>query len=124
MLGNVCSDQLLNGYSASMTENQENPSTSSTTSQGAMSVSQDGSAVSRDSSAAAQDTSATSRGTPAAAKNPEDWVTGEEPMTDAQASYLATLAQDTGREIPEALTKAQASELIDELQGESPRASR
>ena len=44
-------------------------------------------------------------------------------MTDAQASYLATLAQDTGREVPDSLTKAQASELIDELQAESPRVS-
>jgi hypothetical protein len=58
-----------------------------------------------------------------AAKDPEDWVTGDEPMTDAQASYLATLGQDTGREIPDSLTKAQASELIDELQADSPRVS-
>jgi hypothetical protein len=58
-----------------------------------------------------------------AAKDPEDWVTGDEPMTKAQASYLATLGQDTGREAPDSLTKAQASELIDELQADSPRVS-
>lgn len=56
-----------------------------------------------------------------AEKDPSAWVTGGEPMTGAQASYLATLAQDTGHEVPEVLTKAEASELIDELQGASGR---
>jgi hypothetical protein len=56
------------------------------------------------------------------AKDPEDWVTGDEPMTGPQASYLATLAQDTGEQVPEELSKAQASELIDELQDRSRRA--
>jgi hypothetical protein len=64
----------------------------------------------------------TSQPTASAAKDPDDWVTGDEPMTGAQASYLATLAQDTGREVPETLTKADASKLIDELQAESGRA--
>ena len=36
-------------------------------------------------------------------------------MTGPQASYLRTLAQDTGRDIPEDLSKAEASKLIDEL---------
>lgn len=36
-------------------------------------------------------------------------------------SYLRTLAQDSGREVPESLGKAEASKLIDELQGQSPR---
>ncbi len=56
-----------------------------------------------------------------AEKDPDDWVTGDEPMTGAQASYLSTLAHDCGTEVPESLTKAEASKLIDELQGESPR---
>ena len=43
-------------------------------------------------------------------------------MTGAQASYLSTLAQDSGREIRETLTKAEASKLIDELQTQSVRA--
>jgi hypothetical protein len=60
--------------------------------------------------------------TPAAEKDPDQWVTGDEPMTGAQASYLSTLAQDTGREIPDQMTKADASTLIDELQGQSGRA--
>jgi hypothetical protein len=42
-------------------------------------------------------------------------------MTGPQRSYLETLAHDTGESIPENLTKAQASELIDRLQDKSPR---
>lgn len=51
-----------------------------------------------------------------AEKDPDDWVTGDEPMTGPQRSYLATLAQEAGRDVPDDLTKAQASEVIDELQ--------
>jgi hypothetical protein len=69
-----------------------------------------------------QDRPTTSDPTASAAKDPDEWVTGEEPMTGAQASYLATLAHDTGRAVPESLTKAEASKLIDELQALSPRA--
>ena len=56
-------------------------------------------------------------------KDPEDWTTGEEPATGAQLSYLHTLAREAGREVPEDLTKAQASSLIDELQQRSDRVS-
>lgn len=56
-------------------------------------------------------------------KDPEDWTTGEEPATGAQLSYLSTLARESGREVPENLTKAQASSLIDELQQGSERVS-
>lgn len=45
-------------------------------------------------------------------------------MTGPQASYLETLAHQAGREVPEGLTKAQASELIDELQEETGRGTR
>ena len=45
-----------------------------------------------------------------------EWVTGDEPMTGPQRSYLSTLAQEAGVEVPARLTKAAASELIDELQ--------
>jgi hypothetical protein len=65
----------------------------------------------------------TSEPTAAAEKDPAEWVTGDEPMTGPQASYLATLAHDTGRDVPEALTKREASRLIDELQASSGRAS-
>jgi hypothetical protein len=51
----------------------------------------------------------------------EDWVTGDEPATGPQLSYLSTLAREAGVEVPESLTKAGASEMIDELQGKSPR---
>ena len=64
---------------------------------------------------------ATEPGAGSPAKDPEDWATGDEPATAAQLSYLETLAQDTGREVPGDLTKARASQLIDELRGESPR---
>ena len=56
-----------------------------------------------------------------AEKDPDEWVTADEPMTGAQASYLQTLAREAGEEVPDNLTKAQASELIDRLQSKSPR---
>ena len=68
------------------------------------------------------ETPTTSNPTAGAAKDPDEWVTGDEPMTGPQASYLATLAHDVGRKVPEAMTKADASRLIDELQAESDRA--
>ena len=55
------------------------------------------------------------------AKDPRDWVTGDEPMTGAQASYLKTLCQDTGEEFDAILTKAEASKRIDELKSRDPR---
>lgn len=58
---------------------------------------------------------------PVPEKDPEDWVTGDEPMTGPQQSYLNTLAQEAGVDVPEELTKAQASELIDELQQRTGR---
>lgn len=54
-------------------------------------------------------------------KDTSQWVTGDEPMTGPQRSYLNTLAQEAGEEIPETLTKAQASELIDRLQQQTGR---
>ena len=56
-----------------------------------------------------------------AEKDPEDWVTGDEPMTGAQASYLKTLCKETGEEFDDSLTKAAASEKIDRLQDKSNR---
>lgn len=51
-----------------------------------------------------------------AEKDTSEWVTGDEPMTGPQRSYLHTLAQEAGQEVPEDLTKAAASDMIDELQ--------
>ena len=58
---------------------------------------------------------------PGAQKDPDEWVTGDESMTDAQASYLKTLAQEAGEEVDETLTKAEASKRIDELQERTGR---
>jgi Protein of unknown function (DUF3072) len=54
-------------------------------------------------------------------KDTSDWVTGDEPMTGPQRSYLQTLAQEAKEEVPDDLTKAQASEAIDRLQQETGR---
>ena len=54
-------------------------------------------------------------------KNPDDWVTGDEPMTGAQRSYLKTLCEEAKVDFDENLTKAQASKRIDELQAQTGR---
>ena len=54
-------------------------------------------------------------------KDPGNWVTGDEPMTGAQASYLKTLCEETGEVFDDKLTKAQASERIDKLRSKDPR---
>ena len=54
-------------------------------------------------------------------KDPKDWTTGDEPMTGAQKSYLKTLSEEAGEDMDENLTKAQASERIDELQQRTGR---
>jgi hypothetical protein len=54
-----------------------------------------------------------------AEKDPSDWVTGDEPMTGAQRSYLDSLARQAGEELSADLTKAEASEQIDRLQDET-----
>jgi hypothetical protein len=54
-------------------------------------------------------------------RDPDDWKTGDEPMTAAQRSYLETLARDAGEEFDESLSKADASKRIDELRQRSPR---
>ena len=52
-------------------------------------------------------------------KDPKNWVSGDDPMTGAQASYLTTLAEEAGAEPPpEDLTKAEASMRIDELKAD------
>ncbi|MBB5708837.1 DUF3072 domain-containing protein [Sphingomonas xinjiangensis] len=56
-----------------------------------------------------------------AVKDPDDWVTGEEAMTGAQASYLKTLSEEAHEDFPDDLTKADASKKIDELQEKTGR---
>jgi hypothetical protein len=54
-------------------------------------------------------------------KDPEEWVTGDEPMTGAQSSYLKTLSDQAGEPFDEKLSKADASKRIDELQEKTGR---
>jgi hypothetical protein len=54
-------------------------------------------------------------------KDPENWTTGDEPMTGAQRSYLSTLSEEAGEQFDENLTKAEASKRIDELQEKTGR---
>jgi hypothetical protein len=54
-------------------------------------------------------------------KDPDDWVTGDERMTGAQASYLKTLSEEAREEFDPTLTKAEASKRIDELRAKTGR---
>jgi hypothetical protein len=55
-------------------------------------------------------------------KDPDDWVTGDEPATGPQQSYLTTLAQQAGEHVDvDGLDKAEASKKIDELKQETGR---
>ena len=55
---------------------------------------------------------------PALQKNPSDWVSGDDPMTPAQKSYLDTLARQAGDQLPANLNKAEASEHIERLKSQ------
>ena len=63
----------------------------------------------------------TAKNDPSAEKDPSDWVTGDEPMTGPQKSYLETLSQQAGEEFDPNLSKADASRRIDELQAKTGR---
>lgn len=54
-------------------------------------------------------------------KDPEDWTTGEEPMTGPQRSYLQTLCRKAGEPFDPSLTKAEASKKIEKLQAKTGR---
>jgi hypothetical protein len=56
-------------------------------------------------------------------RDPDEWKTGDEPMTAAQRSYLETLCRDTNEDFDPNLSKAEASKRIDELRARSPRVS-
>jgi hypothetical protein len=55
---------------------------------------------------------------PALQKDPSDWVSGSDPMTPSQQSYLDTLARHAGEKLPADLSKAEASEHIDRLKSQ------
>ena len=48
-------------------------------------------------------------------RDPREWVSGADPITPAQQSYLDTLARQAGEELPADMTKAEASQHIDRL---------
>ena len=54
-------------------------------------------------------------------KDPDQWTTGDEPMTGAQRSYLHTLAEEAREDVEDDLTKAEASKKIDDLQEKTGR---
>jgi hypothetical protein len=54
-------------------------------------------------------------------KDPDEWTTGDEPMTGAQHSYLKTLSDEAREEFDGSLTKAEASKRIGELQHKTGR---
>ncbi|MFB9236824.1 DUF3072 domain-containing protein [Plantactinospora siamensis] len=56
-----------------------------------------------------------------AIKDPDEWVTGEEPWTAAQRSYLETLSREAGSELPGEMTKADAAKRIEDLQEQTGR---
>jgi hypothetical protein len=60
-------------------------------------------------------------GSGALERDPEDWVSGDDPMTEAQRSYLDTLAKEAGEELPADLTKAAASQHIERLKAQLGR---
>jgi hypothetical protein len=49
-------------------------------------------------------------------RDPDEWLTGNEPSTGPQESYLHTLAQEAGEDAPANLSKADASKEIERLQ--------
>lgn len=55
-------------------------------------------------------------------KDPEDWVSGDDPMTGAQASYLQTLCEEAGEAFEPELSKAEASKRIDALRAKTGKA--
>ena len=54
-------------------------------------------------------------------RDPADWVTGDEPSTGPQESYIRTLAKEAGEDVPTGLTMAEASQTIDRLQEQTGR---
>ncbi len=68
-----------------------------------------------------QDTNQNNPGRSNTIKDPDEWKTGDEPMTGAQQSYLQTLSDEAGEELDTNLSKADASKKIDELQHKTGR---
>ena len=71
----------------------------------------------QDSPAGRETLGASAPGNDALEKDPAEWVSGADPITPAQTSYLDTLARQAGEELPADLTKAEASQHIERLKG-------
>ena len=56
-------------------------------------------------------------------RDPSEWVSGDDPITPAQKSYLDTLARQAGEELPADMTKAEASQHIDRLRAQTGKES-
>jgi hypothetical protein len=109
------------------------PDTTSTANRDQDSTAPEGEFTSETSQAAAEETSdvqaspehndevlgASGSGDPSLEKDPSEWVTGGDPITAAQKSYLDTLARQAGEEIPADITKGEASEQIERLRKET-----
>ena len=70
---------------------------------------------------AASDTVASNTVASNTVKDPDNWTTGDETMTGAQASYLKTLCEEAGEAFDPSLSKAEASKHIDALQARTGR---
>ena len=66
---------------------------------------------------------ASTPGNDALEKDPSDWVSGDDPITPSQKSYLDTLARQAGEELPADMTKAEASQHIDRLRAQTGKES-
>jgi hypothetical protein len=55
---------------------------------------------------------------------PEEWKSGDEPMTEAQASFLKRLSEEAGEPFDPKLSKAAASRRIDELRSRDGASTR
>jgi hypothetical protein len=62
---------------------------------------------------------ASTPGNDALEKDPSDWVSGDDPITPSQKSYLDTLARQAGEELPADMTKAVVSQHIERLRSET-----
>lgn len=51
-------------------------------------------------------------------KDPSQWVSGDDPITESQRSYLDTLARQAGETLPAEMSKADASQHIDRLRSQ------
>src|ERR687893_604431 len=61
---------------------------------------------------------ASTPGNDALQRDPSEWVSGDDPITPAQKSYLDTLAKQAGEELPADMTKAEASQHIERLKSQ------